>query len=180
MNLPQNISLEHRWIANPAAAKGRAIFFGVIALLLLAFTIYAFSGARQAVWQNNLPNIRTAATATVLSTEITGHRPSHSYETGMGIWNYNMRVDGLGFASLTPSGPIGILFAPSFSLLLPAIGERIPTHRDFWFWPATLGRDVYLLMTAVFAVASLYCTIIHTKSRKSGNLPLDDDIKLCK
>jgi len=172
MNLPQNILLEHRWIANPASAKSRAIFFGIIALLLMLFTIYAFSGVRQAVWESSSNQIIAKAVHSIETTPPTHFfRYTQEHEAiRIGIWNYRVLVWGTRDIALHPIG----FFAQSF-FAPHVLADR--SAMEMWLFSYMLGRDAYRLTIAAFALASLYCTIIH---RRGGNLPPDAYAKLCK
>jgi len=148
------------------------------------FTIYAFSGARQAIWEDKAPQIFAAVrnnshgelSATGNRRWFPGVGAVSSYRTRIGIWNYSANFGDSFASALHPAGLFGAYFAPSFVLW--------PTTSNFpaeiWWFEHQATRGMHLLIVATFATASLYCNIIHKKSRKSGILPLDNDIKLCK
>jgi len=175
MNLPQNILLEHRWIANLPAAKGHAIFFAIAALLLIAYAFFGInfvSDAQQAAWERNLPSVR-AAVADATPSSAFGPRmfSGPRYDVRIGMRDYHVYRYG-SLVTVTPANFVAGAFAPSFAL---GIGDE---SNSFIFWfRHDLGRDAYLLIAAAFLMASLYCTIIN---RRGGNLPPDAYAKLCK
>jgi len=175
------------WSADFAAAKGRAVFFAVTSLLLLLFTFYTFSGMRDSVWRIKEPHI-SAAVDNLIQTVLhhrpdlwgSAHRPQ--YQMRVGMWNYNVHLFGNPpmWANLYPAGVIGSYFAPAHVwVMLPGTPDLFREHRFNWFRPI-FPIDVYFLMAAAFAGTSLYCTVIHVKSHRGGNLPPDAYAKLCK